>query len=258
SDGRFVRGDELILTCGALARTELAEAAGLRCHYGILVDHDLTCWGTDAIFAVGDCAEVRCPTEPACAECAERPYRVSAPAGLIAPGWQQADALADRLIDDAPARVDSGIDGLIQLKADDLDLVAAGDTLAGPWTRGVEVAQWLDPAHGRYAKMITRGGRLTGLVCIGMPSAGAELTWLYDNGAELPWDRSLILRKDGPDAGDDTSGAPVCRCNGVARETIDAAIGAGCRTVSEIGRETRAGTGCGGCRTRIAALLEAG
>ncbi len=264
SDGRFVRGDELILTCGALARTELAEAAGLQCHNGILVDHDLACWGTDSaaeagsIFAIGDCAEVRCTGEPYCDECTARPLKTSAPAGLIAPGWAQADALAERLIDAGPVRVDSGIDGLIQLKADELDLVAAGDTLAGPWSPGLEVAQWLDPAHGRYVKMITRQGRLTGLICVGMPSAGAELTWLYDQGAELPWDRSLLLRGDGPDAGDEPSTAPVCRCNGVHRETITTAIACGSRTVADVGRETRAGTGCGGCRTKIAALLEQG
>lgn len=256
SDGRFVRGDELVLTCGALARTELAEAAGLRCHNGILVDHDLACWGTEAIFAIGDCAEVRCAADPYCPECAERPLKTSAPAGLIAPGWEQAEALADRLIDGTPALVGTGIDGMIQLKADDLDLVAAGDTLAGPWTPGLEVAQWLDPAHGRYVKMITREGRLTGLVSLGMPNAGAELAWLYDTGAELPWDRSLLLRGDGPDGGDEPSGAPVCRCNGVPKETVEAAITAGSRTVSDVGRETRAGTGCGGCRSKIAALLE--
>jgi bacterioferritin-associated ferredoxin len=68
--------------------------------------------------------------------------------------------------------------------------------------------------------------------------------------------RALRLRGDGPDGGDEPSGAPVCRCNGVPKETVEAAITAGSRTIADVGRETRAGTGCGGCRSKIAALLE--
>ena len=59
---------------------------------------------------------------------------------------------------------------------------------------------WADPDHGRYVKMITRAGVLTAFVCVGMPRTAAELTLLYDAGGELPADRSVLLRLDGPDA----------------------------------------------------------
>jgi bacterioferritin-associated ferredoxin len=50
----------------------------------------------------------------------------------------------------------------------------------------------------------------------------------------------------------------VCFCNNVARETIEAAIRGGCKTLNEIYDQTTAGVGpCGGsCRRKIAPLLE--
>ena len=94
-----------------------------------------------------------------------------------------------------------------------------------------------------------------------MPRTAAELTLLYERGDELPADRSLLLRFDGPDF-DPTAGAAalapnatVCWCNGVSVEQIDDSITAGNTTVECVGRDTRAGTGCGGCRTRISDML---
>ncbi|NKX50815.1 NAD(P)/FAD-dependent oxidoreductase, partial [Arthrobacter deserti] len=48
-----------------------------------------------------------------------------------------------------------------------------------------QVAQWAEPEHGRYDKMVTRGGVLEGLVCVGMPRTAAELVLLYERGSEL-------------------------------------------------------------------------
>jgi assimilatory nitrate reductase electron transfer subunit len=150
------------------------------------------------------------------------------------------------------------------LKAEHVDVVAAGDVSADPWDedpQGRHVAQWADPEHGRYAKMVSADGILTGFVCVGMPRTAAELTLLYERGDELPADRSLLLRFDGPDF-DPTAGsaalapnATVCWCNGVSVEQIDESITAGNTTVECVGRDTRAGTGCGGCRTRISDML---
>jgi assimilatory nitrate reductase electron transfer subunit len=120
----------------------------------------------------------------------------------------------------------------------------------------------MDAEHGRYVKMITRGGVLDALVCVGMPRAAAELTLLYDRRSELPTDRSVLLRHDGPDFDDVSAGdlfaedATVCWCNAVTVGAIATAADAGHATVACIGKATRAGTGCGGCRERIAQVLE--
>ena len=51
--------------------------------------------------------------------------------------------------------------------------------------------------------------------------------------------------------------ATVCWCNGVTAGRIGEAVAAGSDSVECVGRDTRAGTGCGGCKGRIAAILAA-
>lgn len=267
ADGTEISGDGMVLCCGAAPRTGLAARSGLLTKTGILVDHHLRSINDDTVYAIGDCARVRCPDS----EC-ERCRTVHAPSGLLAPGLAQAEWLASRLLADldhqrhpepAPSH---GLPVMI-LKAPGLSVVSAGSIDVDPLDCLLDagedrrVAQWNDPDLGRYAKMITRGGTLEGLICVGLPRTAAELTLLYERGAELPSDRSALLRHDGPDhaVGGDPFGpeATICRCNGVTAGTIDDAITEGHGDVVAIGRATRAGTGCGTCRDRICELLQA-
>ncbi|MCX7979206.1 MAG: (2Fe-2S)-binding protein [Bdellovibrionaceae bacterium] len=50
----------------------------------------------------------------------------------------------------------------------------------------------------------------------------------------------------------------ICRCNNVSRESIEAAIRGGCKTLNEIFDATTAGVGpCGGsCRRKLKPLLD--
>ena len=264
ADGKEIRGDLLVLSCGVSPRAELAESAGLHASFGVAVDRGLRSWTDPAVFAIGDCAHIG---DPASVEAGGR--LAGAPSGLIGPGWRQADWLAARFLEDG-ATADAVIPGerepLVMLKAEHVDVVAAGDVIPDPWDddpHGRQVAQWADPEHGRYVKMVSAGGILTGFVCVGMPRTAAELTLLYERGDELPADRSLLLRFDGPDfnpAAASAALAPhatVCWCNGVTVEQIGDAISRGSATVECVGRDTRAGTGCGGCRSRISDMLAA-
>ncbi|WP_246036276.1 FAD-dependent oxidoreductase [Sinomonas susongensis] len=272
-DGSAIDGDLLVLACGAQPRRELAEGAGLAVGAGILVDHGLAAVHAENVFAIGDCAEVRC-AEPACEAC----RRGSAPSGLIAPGWRQADWLAasfrSELLGEAdPAPLPEERPGVILLKARGVNLAAAGDVQREPWESiawdaddggrlPLEVSLWADPAHGRYVKMCTRGGVLEGFLALGMPRAAAELTLLFGSGAELPADRSVLLRLDGPESSLGVPGSSagpestLCRCAGVSRGSVQEAVLGGCATVEEVSRSTRAGTGCGGCRDSVRALIE--
>jgi len=47
----------------------------------------------------------------------------------------------------------------------------------------------------------------------------------------------------------------VCHCHGVNDDDIGTEIDAGARTVDEVGAGCGAGTGCGGCRPVIEAVL---
>ena len=91
-DGSAIDGDLLVLSCGVRPRTELAEGCGLSTGTGILVDHRLRAHHEPHIFAIGDCAEVRCP-DPACNDC----RTAKGPSGLVGPGWRQAEWLAEYL-----------------------------------------------------------------------------------------------------------------------------------------------------------------
>lgn len=275
-DGSAVDGDLLVISCGVRPRTELAEGCGLSIGAGILVDHRLRAHHEPHIFAIGDCAEVRCP-DPGCAACRGS----KGPSGLVGPGWRQAEWLAEYLTLLASGRPeDAGFlpelpaekPAVVVLKARGMNLAVAGDNSADPWDEEVltagavdgrprlQVAQWADPEHGRYVKMTTRGGVLEGLVSVGMPRTAAELVGLFERSAELPADRSLLLRLDGPDQlatapAADPAGT-VCRCAGVAGGTIADAVAGGCSTVGEVSKATRAGTGCGGCHEDIKGLIE--
>lgn len=293
-DGSAIDGDLLVLSCGVRPRTELAEGCGLSTGTGILVDHKLRAHHEQHIFAIGDCAEVRCP-DSSCMEC----RNASGPSGLVGPGWRQAEWLAEYLTllaeDSAEGILPDGVSadlrdtgshllanalpelpaekpGVVILKARGLNMAVAGDNSAEPWDEEVltsgavtgrprrQIAQWADPEHGRYVKMTTRGGVLEGLVSVGMPRTAAELVQLFERGGELPADRSLLLRLDGPDqlaaAANNDPARTVCRCAGVSGTKIQDAVEHGCSTVAEVSGSTRAGTGCGGCHSDIKEIIE--
>jgi assimilatory nitrate reductase electron transfer subunit len=273
-DGSRVEGELLLLSCGVRPRIELAEGCGLPVGSGILVDHHLRTHHEPHMFAIGDCAEVRCST-PGCTDCKSS----TAPSGLVGPGWRQAEWLAgylETLAEDGQDAAD-GLPplakeqpGVVVLKARGINLAVAGDNSAEPWDELLcpapdglphrEVAQWADPGHGRYVKMTTRGGVLEGLVAVGMPRTAAELVVLFERGAELPADRSLLLRLDGTDqpagATNNDPARTVCRCAGVSGAAIEESVASGCSSVPEVSKATRAGTGCGGCHEDIKGIIE--
>ncbi|KQV08510.1 hypothetical protein ASC63_10830 [Leifsonia sp. Root112D2] len=280
ADGKIIAGDLLVLSCGVSPRTELATLAGLPTAGGILVDTELRSWGDDDVFAIGDCAHVAARPDDGAAEGVH-----GAPSGLIGPGWRQAEWLAGRLAGEAvggtplPALA-AERPAIVMLKAEGIDVVSAGVVDPEPWDREPQnselaasgdaahpaarrqVSQWADPEHGRYVKMVTRGGVLEGMVSVGMPRTGAELMLLFERGSELPADRSILLRHDGPDevsttvTGELSADETVCWCNAVTVGHIHDAIDDGNTTVACVGSATRAGTGCGGCKGRIAELID--
>ncbi|BCW58067.1 FAD-dependent oxidoreductase [Arthrobacter sp. StoSoilB20] len=276
-DGSAIDGDLLVLSCGVRPRTELAEGCGLPTATGILVDHHLRTYHEPHMFAIGDCAEVHCP-DASCVDC----RTASGPSGLVGPGWRQAEWLAEYLVvlardgqeaADTLEALPTEKPGVVVLKARGINLAVAGDNQADPWDEELleagatsgrprrQISQWADPEHGRYVKMTTRGGVLEGVVAVGMPRTAAELVVLFERSSELPADRSLLLRLDGPDQldADATSNDPqrtVCRCAGVSAASISESVVHGCSSVGEVSKATRAGTGCGGCHEDIKGIIE--
>jgi assimilatory nitrate reductase electron transfer subunit len=267
ADGKQLRGDLLVLSCGVSPRNELATLMGLRTAVGIVVSPNLQSWSDPRIYAIGDCAQVVERTD----ELAGQRVLPGAPSGLIGPGWRQASWLAASFTAEVAgsptgASAPTERDPIVMLKAEHIDVVAVGEITADPWDDDAvhprrRVSQWADPEHLRYVKMVTEDGALTGFVSVGMPRTAAELTLLFERQSELPADRSILLRFDGPDYDPNADadafapGTTVCWCNAVTVGRIEASAACGNTTVECVGRDTRAGTGCGGCKGRIAEVL---
>ena len=94
-----------------------------------------------------------------------------------------------------------------------------------------------------------------------MPRLAAELTLLFQRGSSLPDDPADLLHLDGVVAATENpelaADETVCWCNGVSAGAITECVSHGADSVAAVGSQTRAGTGCGGCRGRIAQLLAA-
>lgn len=253
-----ILGDALLISTGVRARTELASGCGLKVNRGIRTNEYLVADTENRIFALGDCAEV-----------AGR-----APVGLLAPGWAQAGWLAGFMLThpaprpDAPAeRLDPAIappaqhsSDVLMLKGQGLEVTAGGNISAGLWDdSGDQVTVFADPAEGRYLKIVSRQGVPTGFLAMGLPRTSAELVLAYERGSTLPQDRSTLLRLDDPCALDAPVAAgpddQLCRCSGATHGQVARAVEDGCLTVAEVGDACRAGTGCGGCRATIEAML---
>ncbi|WP_404287328.1 FAD-dependent oxidoreductase [Glutamicibacter arilaitensis] len=254
-----IEGAALVLSTGVRARTELASSCGLGVNRGIKTNEHLAADTEHRIFAIGDCAEVA----------------GQAPMGLLAPGWAQAGWLAQYMlntpapgpadptlhdpIDLAPPALESS--DVLMLKGQGIELTAGGNISDGLWDEsGSQVTVYADPAAGKYLKMVSQAGVLTGFLAMGLPRTSAELVLSYERGSSLPADRSTLLRLDDPGTLEPVS-APgpddqLCRCSGATHGQVAHAVESGCTTVAEVGTACRAGTGCGGCRAVIEEMLK--
>ncbi|KAA9393758.1 UNVERIFIED_CONTAM: FAD-dependent oxidoreductase [Kocuria sp. CPCC 205295] len=272
ADGGSIPGDLLVLSCGVQARAGLAEGAGLRVLQGIVVDHELQADVEGRVFAIGDCAEVLC-RDPGCEPCLQRRAGElrSAPAGMIAPGWRQAEYLAARIAAEVRALADPRLmtgpvepmpahePSVLRLKAKDIDLVVldSGLPVAGDPARRIRFTDdaLCQDLHAEFAD----DGRLRRAVALARPRAMAQLTAAVEAGEPLRGDLTWLLSLDSQWAAPEPAAAGpadvVCRCAGVTRGVLEEAIDGGARTAEAITAATRACTGCGTCHPEIQALL---
>ncbi|GAB3816985.1 FAD-dependent oxidoreductase [Micromonospora zhanjiangensis] len=243
ADGGTVPADLLVLACGVRPDTALARAAGLAVRHGVLVDDALRTSDPD-VYAIGDCAE-----------------HDGTVYGLVAPAWEQAATVADRLTGGA-ARY-RGTRPVTRLKAAGLDVAAMGSVTADH--PDAEVVSFADPARGTYARLVIRDDRLAGAVLLGENPSVGTVVQLFDRDAEVPADRrSLLLGRSFGAAAPTRAETPaflpaqavVCRCNSVSKAAITAGWRAGARTVPEIVAATRATTGCGSCRDAVTGIVD--
>ncbi|MGC4867100.1 FAD-dependent oxidoreductase [Micromonospora sp. DT53] len=244
ADGRSLRADLLVLSCGVRPDTALAQAAGLTVRRGVVVDDRLRT-SDRSISAIGDCAE-----------------HDGVLTGLVAPAWAQAQVLSDVLTGTDPLARYRPRPVVTRLKAAGIDLASMGDAAsAGP----DEELTFADPTRGTYARLRIRDERLVGAILLGDNPAVGTVIQLFDRGQPVPSDRrALLLGRALGGVGATPAASPalmpdaatVCQCNTVSKGALVRSWRSGARTVDAVVAATRAGTGCGGCRDAMSGIVD--
>ncbi len=242
-DGSTLECDMVVISAGIRPNTELAREAGLKVERGIVVGDDLCTPDHPNVYALGECAQHRGKTY-----------------GLVAPLWEQAQVLADRLSGRKPQALYGGSKIATKLKVMGIDLAVMGarDSEAGK----DEEVSYVDASRGVYKKLVIRDGRLLGATLLGDTTTASTLLQAHDREHALPENRAELLfpamgeakPRGVVDLPDD---AQICNCNGVSKGQLIQSIKGGCRSLKALCERTRAGTGCGSCKRDVQVLLEA-
>ncbi|MEM6394691.1 MAG: FAD-dependent oxidoreductase, partial [Planctomycetota bacterium] len=235
TDGEVLPADLVVMACGIRPRVDLAKAAGLPTNRAVLVN-DRLATSVPGIFAVGECAEHRGKTY-----------------GLVAPIWEQTAVLADLLTATDTQRRYTGSKLHAKLKVAGVEVASMGRcNIVDDHDRAITVNE---PDRNVSRKLIVRNGKLVGAQFVGETAAAAKCIRHFVDETPLPTDPLAVLVNPSCLAGGADPDPEICNCNKVNRSVILTAIGNGATDVEAVGQCTKAGTGCGSCRTAIAALL---
>ncbi len=240
-DGTHLECDMVVVAAGIRPNAELAAQCGLTVERAVVVDDQLRTEDPD-IYAVGECAQHR-----------------SQVYGLVAPLWEQAEVLADHITGTDTSAAYEGSKLATKLKVMGVELAVMG--LKEPESDDDEVLQFSEPHRGIYKTVILRDGVLVGATLLGDVSKVSFLTQAFDKGTPLPDDRLQLLFDVGPptaavsiaDLPDDTQ---ICNCNGVSKGQIASCVSGGAASVGAVMKATRAGTGCGSCKSQVIEIVE--
>jgi nitrite reductase (NADH) large subunit len=234
--------DMVVISAGIAPNVDLARRAGLSVERAIVVDNHMRSTEDLDIYVVGECAQHRGMVY-----------------GLVAPLWEQAKVLADHITGKNPSAAYHGSKLATKLKVMGVELASMGIT--DPAQPDDEVVLFSEPKKGRYKKLIIRKGRLVGAMLLGDLNKAAYLMQAFDRNSALPEERLSLLFDVGGPAKKVTfdempADAQVCNCNGVSKGAIAACISAGKRSLKLVMEGTRAGLGCGSCKSMVGELVE--
>ncbi|MGN7211380.1 nitrite reductase large subunit NirB [Brachybacterium paraconglomeratum] len=240
TDGSELPADVVVFSTGIRPRDRIGREAGLAVgeRGGIVVGE--SCQTSDPdIWAIGECASF----DGVCA-------------GLIAPGNDMADVVADRFLGGTRTH-QRGEDGT-KLKGVGVDAAAFGDVNA--MTPDALEVSFVDPVHRQYRKLVMSDDATTllGGVFVGDIALYSQLRPM--TGRALGADPSAVIAPEG--GGDALAGAEmpddavICSCNNVSAGTVRHAVNEqGCHTIGAIKECTTAGTVCGSCVPSLTKLL---
>jgi nitrite reductase (NADH) large subunit len=246
ADGGELATDMIVFSAGIRPRDELARNFSLQIgdRGGIVINED--CQTSDPnIYAIGECALYN--------------NRIF---GLVAPGYQMAEVVSDRL-NDSIANSFTGADMSTKLKLLGVDVASFGDNFAA--TPGAREVTIVNSIEGIYKKLVISEDSkyLLGGILIGDASDYGTLLQLVQNQIVLPPhpEDLLVPPREGtafPALGIDNlpETAQICSCNNVTKGQLCSAIHEGSlHDFPSLKKATKAGSGCGGCAPLVKDLL---
>ena len=244
-DGPETPADLVVMAAGIRPNTQLAEAAGIHCVRGIVVNDTLQTITDPRIYAVGECAAHR-----------------GIAYGLVAPLFEQGKVCATHLAQFGIGRY-TGSQTSTKLKVTGIDLFSAGNFSGGPGTEEIVLS---DPYAGVYKKLVIQGDKLVGACLYGDTVDGSWYFKLLRDGRAIGdlRDKLMFGESNIGDVGHQGQSRAmamqdldeVCGCNGINKGTICKAIkDKGLFTLEEVRKHTKASASCGSCTGLVEQLL---
>lgn len=175
ADGSVMPTDLVVMAVGIRPNIALANAAGLRCDRGLLVDDTLLTFDP-SIYAVGECVQHR-----------------NATYGLVAPLWEQATVCATHLAELGVTRYRGSLTAT-NLKVTGIDVFSAGNLQP---SRGSESLIFSDAKHGVYKHLILENDQVRGAVLYGDTRDGPWYAELMRKGRSIgPLRDHLLFGRD--------------------------------------------------------------
>ena len=255
-DGTQVPADLVVMAAGIRPNTDLAEACGLHCARGVVVNDTLQTITDPRIYSVGECAAHR-----------------GIAYGLVAPLFEQGKVCATHLGQFGIGRY-TGSQTSTKLKVTGIDLFSAGNFMGAKSGKAedadCEEIVMSDPFGGVYKKLVIKGDKLIGAVMYGDTVDGSWYFKLLREGRAISDIRDKLMFGEsniGANLGDTghqgrskavamADSDEVCGCNGVTKGSICKAIKEqGLFTLDEVRKQTKASGSCGSCTGLVEQLL---
>lgn len=235
-DGEQLAADVVVVACGIRPRVELARVSKIPVNKGILVN-DTLATQVPGVYAIGECTEHSGVTY-----------------GLVAPAWEQATVLAGLLTGARPQERYRGSKLYARLKVAGVEVASFG--ALEPMLETDRAIQVIEERELAYRKLILRGRQLVGAMFVGNVNQAASLVQTFDRGDPLPEDPLQVLCNitgGGAAGGGDRT---ICNCFKVSESAIAACVKEGADSCEAVTEQTRAGSGCGSCKTEINRIVQ--
>lgn len=234
-DGEHLGADVVVVACGVRPRVDVARASKIPVNKGILIN-DTLATQVPGVYAIGECTE-----------------HAGSTYGLVAPAWEQATVLADLLTGAQPQARYRGSKLYARLKVAGVEVASFG--LLDPSLETDRVLQVIEEREFSYRKLVMRGRQLIGAMFVGNVNNCASLVQTFDRGDPLPDDPLEVLCNitgSASGGGDRT----ICNCFKVSESAIVACVKDGADSCESVTEQTKAGAGCGSCKTEIERLVQ--